>query len=183
MKKYNSPVAYIPIVAGILLNYLGSKIAAASGLPVYIDNIGTVAAAVLGGYLPGIITGVVNNIINYALDTVSIYYASISALIAVAAAYVYRGVRKGSLLMMIKLILLAAFIGGILGGIITWFLSGPATDGINGDIYNWFMQHIGLGSFYSHEFASFLIDLADKAVTIVIALLIIKLVPDKYRSK
>ena len=183
VKKYNSPVAYIPIVAGILLNYLGSKIAAASGLPVYIDNIGTVAAAVLGGYLPGIITGVVNNIINYALDSISIYYASISALIAVAAAYVYRGVRKGSLLRMIQLILLAAFIGGILGGIITWFLSGPATDGINGDIYNWFMQHAGLGSFYSHEFASFLIDLADKAVTIVIALLIIKLVPDKYRSK
>lgn len=183
VKKYNSPMAYIPIVAGILLNYLGSKIAAASGLPIYIDNIGTVAAAVLGGYLPGIITGVVNNIINYALDSVSIYYASISALIAVAAAYVYRGVRKGSFMRAVQMILLAAFIGGILGGIITWFLSGPTTDGINGDIYRWFMCHLGLGSFYSHEFSAFLLDLADKAVTVAAALLIIKLVPEKYRSK
>jgi hypothetical protein len=56
-RHYNSPMAYIPVAAGILLNYAGSKLAAASGLPVYIDNIGTIFAAVLGGYLPGIITG------------------------------------------------------------------------------------------------------------------------------
>ena len=93
-KRYNSRMAYIPIVAGIILNYVGSKLAALGVLPVYIDNIGTIVAAVLGGYLPGIMTAVVNNLINYFIDHDSIYYASISALIAIAAAYLYRGIRK-----------------------------------------------------------------------------------------
>ena len=182
-KNYNSPLAYMTIVAGILLNYLGSKAAASSGLPVYLDNIGTIAAAVLGGYLPGIITAVINNIINYALDSVSIYYASISAMIAVAAAYIYRGEQRINILRGVKLTLVAAFIGGILGGIITWFLSGTSTDGTAGDLLNWCTNSLGLGPFYAHELSTFILDLADKAVTVVIALIIIRLVPDRYRSK
>lgn len=176
-------MANLPIVAGILLNYLGSKAAAASGMPIYLDNIGTIFAAVLGGYLPGIITAVINNIINYAIDSVSIYYASISALIAVAAAYIYRGERRINILRAVKLTLVAAFIGGILGGIITWFLSGPSTDGTAGDLLNWCKASLGLGPFYAHELSTFILDLADKAITVVIALIIIRLVPDRYRSK
>lgn len=182
-KHYNSPMAYIPVFAGIILNYLGSKLAASSGLPVYLDNAGTIAAAILGGYLPGIITGVANNIINYALDSVSIYYASISALIAVAAAYIYRGERKANVLRAVKLILTAGFIGGILGGIITWFLSGPAADGIAGDLLEKCRSSLGLGTFYAHELSTFLLDLVDKTATVLAALLIVRLVPDRYRSK
>ena len=109
--RYNSPMAYLPIIAGIILNFLGSKLAAASGLPVYLDSIGTIFAAVLGGYLPGVMTAVVNNIINYALDPNSIYYASISTLIAITATYLYKGVRRGGFLRMARLIVIAALIG------------------------------------------------------------------------
>ena len=183
IKKYNSRMAYITIAAGIILNYLGSKIASMSGLPIYLDSIGTIVAAVLGGYLPGIMTAVINNLINYFIDHDSIYYASISALIAIAAAYLYRGVRKGSILRVIRFIFIAAFIGGIFGGVITWFLSGPSTEGTIGDILKWFMETIGLGTFYAHELSTFILDIPDKAVTVLTALLIIRLVPDKYRSK
>ena len=182
-KSYNSPIAYIPIIAGIALNFAGSKIAAVSGFPVYLDNIGTIFAAVLGGYLPGVMTAVVNNIINYAIDTNSIYYASISTLIAITATYLYKGVRRGGLLRMVRLILIAALVGGIFGGIITWFLTGPATEGVSGDLLRWSMDKLGLGVFYAHELSTFLLDLADKAVTVVVSLLLIKLVPDRYRPK
>ena len=182
-KKYNSPMANLTVVAGILLNYLGSKIAAASGFPIYLDNIGTIVAAALGGYLPGIITAVINNMINYALDSVSIYYASISALIAVTAAYICRGKRRVDALQAIKLIFAAAFIGGILGGIITWFLNGPSTEGVAADLLNWCRDSLGLGPFYAHELSTFLLDLVDKALTVMISLIIIRLVPEKFRSK
>ena len=183
LNKYNSPMAFIPIIAGIILNYLGSKLASMSGYPIYLDNIGTIAASVLGGYLPGIMTAVINNIINYAIDPGSIYYASISAMIAVMAAYIYKGVRRGGLRRAVRLIFIAAFIGGILGGLITLMLYGPSTEGTDGALMKWCMDRFGLGPNYAHELSTFLLDLVDKTITVIISLIIIRLVPDRYRSK
>ena len=38
----------------IAINFILPRSAGALGLPLYLDNVGTLAAAVLGGYLPGI---------------------------------------------------------------------------------------------------------------------------------
>ena len=64
------------VPAGIALNMLVSKAAAALGLPLYLDTLGTVLAAVLGGYLPGILTGYLTNLLNGFSDVTNIYYGS-----------------------------------------------------------------------------------------------------------
>ena len=49
---------------GTLINRLGSILAGALPLPLYLDCLGTVLVASLGGYIPGILVGYLINIIN-----------------------------------------------------------------------------------------------------------------------
>ena len=73
------------IVIGILLNIFGSKLNGALGSPLFIDNIGTLLSALLGGYIPCITVGFFTNIISGLSDSFTMYYCIISVLIAVAA--------------------------------------------------------------------------------------------------
>lgn len=181
--RNNSPLAIIPVAAGILLNYMGSKFAAAFDLPIYLDNIGTICASILGGYLPGIITGIINNAINYAFDTISIYYASVSAMIAIAAAYFYRKKKLSSFTGILSFIFVIAFAGGFIGGIITWALSGPATSGTAYAWMVWVRDHLVNNDFWAHILSTFALDFIDKALTCCVALFIIKLIPEQMRKR
>ena len=49
-------------VIGIILNIAGAHFAARFNLPLYLDSVGTVLIAVVGGYLPGVITGFLSNV-------------------------------------------------------------------------------------------------------------------------
>ena len=83
---WKSAVSLIGVIlAGILLNLLGTRINEALGLPLFIDDIGTILSAVLGGYIPCITVGFFTNIISGIADSYSTYYCIISVLIAVAA--------------------------------------------------------------------------------------------------
>lgn len=48
----------------IFINISVNRLIRFAGLPLYVDNIGTMLGAVLGGYLPGIFVGYVTNLIN-----------------------------------------------------------------------------------------------------------------------
>ena len=76
------------IAAGIVLNLVCARVASWLGLPLYFDCIGTVLAAVVGGYMPAITIGFFSNVFNGLLGSQNtLYYAVISVLVAVAAAY------------------------------------------------------------------------------------------------
>ena len=179
--RYNSPLALLPVVCGVLLNFVFSKLAAEFSLPIYLDNVGTIAAAVTGGYLPGIITGITNNIINYAIDTTSIYYAGISALIAIESVYCWRKGWFRSFLGILRTTLILAFTGGFLGGIISWFLSGPNTEGLGGLLLSWYQTLLGNNLFLGHLVSAFLIDFIDKGLTLMISAVIIMAIPKEIR--
>ena len=53
-KRVVKPYAVFALgIAGILINFLGARLAQWLGLPLYLDTIGTILAAALGGFLPG----------------------------------------------------------------------------------------------------------------------------------
>ena len=68
------------VVGGILVNILGGFIAKAFSLPIYLDCIGTMIAAISGGYLPGILVGFFSNLISGVKDYSNTYYSIISVL-------------------------------------------------------------------------------------------------------
>ncbi|MCR5279621.1 MAG: hypothetical protein K6E19_09300 [Lachnospiraceae bacterium] len=66
----------------VAINFILPRLAGALGLPLYLDNIGTLFAAVLGGYLPGILVGYLNNIINMRGNPGNAYYVVLSTMIS-----------------------------------------------------------------------------------------------------
>ena len=166
------------IVVCILLNILGTKINGALGLPLFIDNIGTILSAMLGGYIPCITVGFFTNIINGFFDSYTIYYCIISVLIAVAAVSFAEKMRRLKIPYILLGIVTFAFFGGIIGGLLTWFINGlNFGEGYAVDMAARINSVVPMGYFLSNLLSVFLIDLVDKAIVTVIALVIYKLLP------
>ena len=160
---------------GIAVNMLLSSMSTKLELPFYLDSVGTIFAAAVGGTLPGIIVGLATNLLKSISDWPSIYYGTLNVMIAVAVASFTWDRSKKRIL--IPLIFVLAFIGGVLGSILTWFLFGFAGEGISADLATWFYNHLFASKILSQITADFCIDLGDKAISVVLAFLGLLLVP------
>ncbi len=168
------------ILTGVILNILGTKMNAAFGLPLYLDNVGTVLTAMLGGYIPCITVGFLSNIINGFSDSYTIYYCIISVLIAVAAVLFAEKMRKLEIKSIILAVLSFAFLGGVVGSGLTWLINGLSFgEGYATDAAANINRVIPMGYFLSNILSNFLIDIVDKAIVITIALILFKLIPHK----
>ena len=148
----------------VLINMVVNRLVKRFGLPLYVDNIGTLLGAVLGGYLPGIFVGYVTNIINATADPANMYYAGISVLIAVSATFMAERGMYDRFWKALLTIPVLAFFGGVIGSILTYFIYGPGDLGFWGQIW-----------------ADFKLDLLDKAITVV-AFYLIKLLLPKHST-
>ena len=81
---------FLGIAAAVFINIFFNRLMGLLHIPLFMDNIGTLLAAGLGGYLPGIITGYMTNVVNMTADIENVYYASLSVLIAVAGSFFYK---------------------------------------------------------------------------------------------
>ena len=171
------------ILGGILINVVGAKLALFFRLPLFLDSIGTVLAAVLGGYMPGIAVGFLTNVLNGLSDFTTSYYSSISVLIAICSAW---QAGKGSFRRVPQLFLTAiilALIGGGLGSILTWFLYGGGIgEGISAPIARAVYATGKLSLFLSQFIADLLIDLVDKLFTVLVAAFVFHLLPEHLLS-
>lgn len=73
-------------IAGILMNVAGDGIVRLTGLPFFLDTIGTMLAAAIGGYFPGIIVGFCTNMVTSLQDASLMSYGILNVLIAVMTA-------------------------------------------------------------------------------------------------
>ncbi|MBO4927106.1 MAG: HD domain-containing protein [Clostridiales bacterium] len=162
-------------VIGIAVNIGLSTLSGNLGLPFYLDAVGTVFAAAIGGPFPGVIVGLITNLLKSISDWPSIYYGTLNVMIAVATAIFTRdGFKKRYILPMIFVL---AAIGGLLGSIMTWFLFGFAGEGISADLATWIHAHMFKNTFVAQMSADFCIDLGDKAISVILAFLGMLLVP------
>ena len=169
-------------VGGIVINLGGTKIAVGLNLPIYLDSVGTILAAVLGGYIPGIIVGFLTNLLNGFSDASNLYYGVLNVLIAIAAAY-FAG--KGCFKEWKKTvlpILTFAVIGGGLGSVLTWFLYGlNFGEGISAPLAKQLFAHTFLSKFWAQFSADMLLDILDKTISVLIVMLF-RFVPENIRE-
>ncbi|MBR1560533.1 MAG: HD domain-containing protein [Clostridia bacterium] len=183
-KRNSRGYLFLLCAAGLLINFVGVHLARGLKLPLYLDNIGSALAAALGGYIPGIIVGFLTNLVNGLDDYETAYYGSLTVMIAVASAYY---ASKGYYKKVYKLpviILTFAFIGGVIGSILTWLLYGLSFgSGISAPLAHRIFAAGHLSEFWSQLSADVLIDLADKTITVVIIALVLKLLPARLRDR
>lgn len=183
-EKLFSRETLLLVPGGILLNFIGAKLALALGLPLFLDSAGTILAGALGGLLPGITVGFFSNAINSIGDPITLYYGLISILIGVAAVFCSR---KGLFTRLGKTLLsslLFALIGGVLGSLLTWMLSGlNMGSGISAPLALQIQSVSGMSRFLSQLAADTAIDVLDKAVTLTFVFLALRLLPDRLLSR
>ena len=165
LEKKNKLKLVLVYLLFVFINISVNRIVKYFGLPLYIDNIGTLLGAVLGGYLPGIFIGYITNIINSTADLTNMYYAGISVLIAVTATYLADKGFFRSFLRSLLTIPFLAFFGGIVGSVLTWFIFGPSEQGL--------LRQLS---------GDFLLDLIDKAITVILAYGLMKIMPKDTSS-
>ena len=166
------------VAAAILVNIVLSKIVLALGAPVFLDSAGTILAAMLGGTLPAVIAGFCSNAINGISDITTLYYGIISILIGVAAGiFQQRGFFK-TLPKICIAILVFALLGGGLGSVLTYFLFGyDFGEGVSAPFSLAIYNHLGLSKFFSQLTADIIIDVIDKTIVVVMAVVSYRYIP------
>lgn len=183
--RKNSWTAIIALCcAGLLINIAGAKLALALHLPLFLDSIGTILSAVLGGFIPGIIVGFLSNIINSIWAFENIYYGSLNVLIAVfSTVFAIRGY-FGKWQKIPVIIVTFALIGGALGSILTYCMYGlEIGNGISAPLAHSFYDNGTMNLFWAQFSADMLIDLLDKTVTVLIVVAVLRLLPESLRSR
>lgn len=170
----------LTVVIGVGLNFLGSLLNTLLGLPLYLDNVGTLISAMTGGVVPGITVGFFSNLINGLNDPNSTYYSVITILIALAAVRCKKRQYLTRFPQVLAAIVLFALIGGGFGGLLTWLINGGSFgEGYAVDLAKSIDDAVSIGYFSSNLLAVFLVDLVDKAAVTATALPLYLLLPKK----
>ncbi|MBO4890813.1 MAG: HD domain-containing protein [Lachnospiraceae bacterium] len=166
----------------IAINFILPRTVSYFRLPLYMDNVGTLLAAVLGGYLPGIVVGYLNNIINMQGNPGNAYYVVLSTMIAASGSYLGRKGWFDKFPKALATIPLFAFIGGALGSVLTYLLYGFGMgEGISAPFAKTLLESGKLSVFWAQMLSDVAIDLVDKGLTVIIVFIIIKLIPDRLK--
>ena len=168
------------VIAGIVLNLVFSQIATALSLPFYLDCIGTILAAIVGGYFPAILVGFLSNFISGFSEYSNSYYSVISVLIAIAAsALASRKYFRVSWKAVVPMLVLAV-IGGGIGSVVTYLIYGSSlgeeiTSGLAYQIYEGFTHN----AFAANLISGLIYDIPDKAISVIAAMILARVIPTK----
>lgn len=184
-RKHEDLKAFGLVVFGIVLNLVCSKIVSLLNLPFYFDCIGTIAAAITGGFMPGVLVGFFTNILSGITDYTNLYYGVLNVLIALVSAFFsQKQYFKKITWKLIIPISIFVLIGGGIGSVITWGLYGNTmgdelASSLAGKIYTNVIQD----AFWAQMYAGLIMDLPDKIISTFIAFFIYKAYPKKFKPQ
>ncbi len=173
------------VVGGLALNLICGQIVSLLNLPFYFDCVGTIAAALIGGFLPGVLVGFLTNIVSVFADKYNIYYAVVNVLIAlVAAGFSQMGYFRKITWKIIFPVIGFILLGGGIGSVISWGLFGNSmgeelSSTFAGKIYS----NLIANAFWAQLYAGLIMDIPDKIISTAIAVLIYKTYPKKLKPK
>ena len=170
-------------VLAVLINLALNRVVNFYNLPLFIDNVGTLLAAAIGGYLPGIIVGYLTNIINMTASPENAYYAVLSVMIAACGAFfASKGVFK-SYWKTRATVPVFALIGGVGGSILTFLMYGFGMgEGISAPFAKILLADGTLTVFQAQMISDVAIDLMDKFITVTAVFVILSVLPQKFKD-
>ncbi|HLR01638.1 MAG TPA: ECF transporter S component [Virgibacillus sp.] len=171
-------IAITLIPAAIGINYLGKLFAGLLKLPVWLDAIGTVLSSMLGGPIIGAASGIVNNLVyGVTVDPISTVYAITQGAIGlVVGVMAFKG-----WLSSFKKVIGVGIIVGVIATIVSTPLNlifwGGQTGNVWGDAFFAFLISNDFPTWLASFGDSFIIDVPDKIVTVIVSYLIFKGLP------
>lgn len=182
-RLFNKDILFLT-AASLALNIFGSHLATALGWPLFLDSAGTVLAAALGGYLPGIVVGFFSNYIISFGDEVTMYYGILNILIAIASVRLSKRGAFKHFTSACGAVCVFAFIGGVLGALITWGIFGfDFGSGISAPLAVALNARFAMEKFAAQLTADLLLDVADKALTVMLVCFVLAILPGDLLKK
>ncbi|MCR5168530.1 MAG: HD domain-containing protein [Oscillospiraceae bacterium] len=128
--------------------------------------------------MPGVLVGFTTNILKCFSDTSSLYYGVFNILIAIFAAYLSKRGWMKSIRGILGLTAVFALIGGGLGSLIPLLTNDLSR---NIESLNMLLYKSGIFNQTSSHITAYLIwDFADKAISVLLSLMILRSLPDKF---
>ena len=157
---------------GMILNVVGVIIAEKFNLPVYLDTIGTIFIAALGGYIPGISVGFFTNLIGASFDEDELFYGMVSVLLAVITAFLAKRGYYEKFPKILWTIPATILVTSFSGSLIEEMLS----------LSNSFNSWESLVKIWEHFLQHFSNELPDKSLAIMISFFALKFVPASIKE-
>lgn len=179
----NSKYHIVLCIIGILADVLPAFASARLGMPFYLDTIGTIGTAILGGVFPGIVVAVVSNALCMMFNNNALYFAFINALVAIYSSWFsrkYTMKKIGSILIYTANIAAGC---GVLTALVQQWMFGEAQNVSVGDMTTALSAVLKMPYILSLVFVSILVNLLDKGLSITIALLAARFVSQDLKEK
>lgn len=175
-------LAMLLIPIGVAINIVGFTLTNTLRIPIFLDTIGTILVGVIAGPWVGLLTGGVTNLINGIFNPGFFPYAITSAAIGLAAGWLSKGGFFKSIPKVLVSGLIITLIGVVVSAPITVLVFGGASGSSSSIITAAFLasgQEIWTAVFSS----SFISEIIDKIVSVLIVFFIVKQMSDRYLSK
>jgi energy-coupling factor transport system substrate-specific component len=172
----------ITIVAlALALNYVGGTIALFLRLPIYLDTIGTIFAAVLLGPVYGVLAGLLNALLSgLTTDLFALYYGPVQIVTGFCAGYFLKNRLEGKQLVIKTL--WVSLPGTIIATIITVVLFGGITSSGSSVIVQ-LLRGIGLSQVSSVFLVQVITDYLDRLVSIVLVLMVTTRITHRFMKQ
>ena len=158
--------------AGVILNIIGFIIANTFGLNIYLDTIGTVLIAAIGGYVPGIAVGFFTNLIASFFKHSYIYFSLVSITIAIMVTFF---AEKGYYEKFSRVLLVIPFVV-----LTTSFMSAFIDEMLS--LANSFDSWKSVIKIWEHFIDNFSKELPDKGMSILITFFALKFIPEDIKN-
>jgi len=143
------------------------------GLPIYLDTIGTMCAAWLGGIFPGVMAAFFTNLICESYSGGMVYYSFINVLIALYIVHFHNRHAHAEVSEMAGFAVGMGFLSGSLGFLTEWGLYGYSPDISISVIADYIERTLKISPVISLFVVHILLDIFDKGISVSVAFFII----------
>ena len=176
-KRSNVLMTVLLCLVCIAVNLLGAFVSTHFHMPLYLDTVGTIVTAVYSGSLPGMVVGLITSLLRGIQDSSQLYYGTLNMCCAIVAAFFAKKGIFRNLFKPILLVPLLAVMTGCIGAVMSWFLNSGDFGGLAEPYARGIYERLGGYPFLSQLGAEVLVDLADKLIVVILAVVLIRLVP------
>jgi HD-GYP domain-containing protein (c-di-GMP phosphodiesterase class II)/lipoprotein signal peptidase len=173
-RKETKNILYI--LLGIAMNVIAAYIAWRSGLPIFLDTVGTVFVAASMGPFPGIVAAVATNTICTLFNPSAIYFSIVNVLVALFAGWFGSRHSFKKYGQTAVFFVCCGLLSGVLGSLIQWgILDGPQ----NRMIADVIESVTVVPRFISFLIFNTILNIFDKGISVGFALLAFDFIPEK----
>ncbi len=182
LKEDFSLMSSLLIPVAVAINFTGFTIVKMLSVPLFLDSIGTVFISLLAGPWVGSVAAIITSIVTGGLAPENLAFIPVGILIAVVMGTLTRFKMSNYVVKIIVCTIVLSVVTISSSALITILMYGGITPNATGVLASFFVKQ-GMSIEVAATLANFISEIGDKVITVVIAMLIIKSMSDRYLIK